>query len=455
MYQEFFSLSQPPFLITPSPDFIFFTEQHKEALAHLTYGLQGNGGFVVLTGEVGTGKTIICQFLLQDMPTDTDIASITNTAVSEISLLVDICDQFSIIYDRENISLKVMFDALTSWMLKNHQHGRHAIVLIDEAQYLSFDVLEQLRLLTNIETDNQKPLQIILVGQTELQKKLLTTELRQLSQRITARYHLRALNKQETNFYIHHRLNLSGARGLIFDPQSIIIIHKASRGIPRLINQICDRCLLSAYTQSSTIVSPKITKKAIKEAELPKQETSFSLYFPHAVVITSVTLLALFINSQTPKIKGYFEQPKEEVMQQEWLRVINTATAQQSNKIANTHKTQKNETEKIEIKTQPTTELVFTPSVKLLAMPSTSYSLQLAALPNEKSVHTFFIEHTRLKENTYLYQGIKNGHKKFVILLGTFNNYKMAKLASKELKKQFPTIDPWIKDFKTIHNDLK
>ena len=330
MYQEFFSLNQQPFSIAPAPEFLFFTEPHKEALAHLTYGLQGNGGFVVLTGEVGTGKTTVCQFLLQDMPEDTDVASITNTAVSEIALLVDICDQFSINYDRGNKTLKVMFDALTSWMLANHQRGRHAIVLIDEAQHLSFKVLEQLRLLTNIESDNQKPLQIILVGQTALQKKLLTTELRQLSQRITARYHLRALNKQETNFYIHHRLNTAGAKGPIFDPKAIPAIYKASRGIPRLVNQICDRCLLSAYTQSAIAIDASIAKKSIKEAELPKVEYTLPPYVPHAIAISLVLLIIVFFNHQAPAISSYFKDSEQQEMQQEWLRVINTASDQKN-----------------------------------------------------------------------------------------------------------------------------
>ena len=432
MYQEFFSLNQLPFSIAPAPDFIFFTEQHKEALAHLTYGLQGNGGFVVLTGEVGTGKTTICRFLLQDMPEGTDIASITNTAVSEIALLVDICDQFSIHYDQKNISLKTMFDALTSWMLDNHQHGRHAIVLIDEAQHLSFKVLEQLRLLTNIESDNQKPLQIILIGQTALQKKLLTTELRQLSQRITARYHLRALNKQETTFYIHHRLNISGATGQIFDPQAIPAIFRASHGIPRLINQICDRCLLSAYTQSSISVTSKIAKKAINEAELPKKDNAFKAYIPYLSTIVSLALIALFINVQAPTITSYFEKSEKQSMQDEWQRVINSAN-QQSNK--KTDPVSNTEAEVLAISEQTDIDTSLTPSGTLLAMPSTSYSLQLAALSSEKAVHLFFMKYQQLQGKTYLYQGINSGDDQYVILLGTFNTYKQAKMASKELKK--------------------
>ncbi|MCP4324871.1 MAG: AAA family ATPase [Psychromonas sp.] len=463
MYQEFFSLDQQPFSIAPAPDFLYFTEPHKEALAHLTYGLQGNGGFVVLTGEVGTGKTTICQFLLRDMPKDTDIASITNTAVSEIALLVDICDQFLIEYDRENISLKVMFDALTSWMLANQRQGRHAIVLIDEAQYLSFRVLEQLRLLTNIESDNKKPLQVILVGQTELKNKLLTKELRQLSQRITARYHLRPLNRQETSFYIHHRLNTAGAKGPIFDPKSIPAIFKASAGIPRLVNQICDRCLLSAYTQSSINIDAVIAKQAISEAELPKKENPLKPFFPHIIAITSVAFLAIIINFQAPAIANYFKKSEEEAMKQEWLRVINDATEQQDENKPMEVALLEEETEEteeaepaaiLEIKETKPVDVSLTPSGTLLAMPGTSYSLQLASLPSEESVQKFFTKYPKLQGKIYLYHG--NASKsKFVILLGSFNTYKMAKLASKEFKKSYNKIDPWIKDYKTIHSDIK
>lgn len=449
MYQEFFSLKQQPFSIAPAPDFLFFTEQHKEALAYLTYGLQGNGGFVVLTGEVGTGKTTICQYLLQDMPEDTDLASITNPAVSEISLLVDICNQFSIDYDSENINLKVMFDALTSWMLANHLRGRHAIVLIDEAQHLSFKILEQLRLLTNIESNNQKPLQIILVGQTALQEKLLTTELRQLSQRITARYHLRTLNKQETTFYIHHRLNRSGAREPIFQPSAINIIFKASNGTPGFINQLCDRCLLSAYTQSSSTISKSIAKKVVSETELPQLECPKITYIPQLVVISSAIILALLLNMQKTTIIDYFKPSEQTSMQQEWSNVIRNTTNQTSHKSTKT------------IDPTPATledklnDIALITPETLLAVPSTSYSLQLAALPNTASVRSFYNENKGLEEDTYIYYRNRSGSSKYVILMDTFSSYKAAKLASKALSQTYPQIDPWVRDYKTIHSDIK
>lgn len=440
MYQEFFSLNQQPFSMTPAPDFLFFTEQHKEALAHLTYGLQGNGGFVVLTGEVGTGKTTICQFLLQDMPADTDIASITNPGVSEISLLVEICEQLLINYDRENITLKIMFDALSSWMLENHLRGRRAIVLIDEAQYLTFNALEQLRLLTNIESNNQKPLQIILVGQTELQKKLLTTELRQLSQRITARYHLRALNKQETNFYIQHCLNTAGAKRPIFDANTISPIFKASHGIPRLINQVCDRCLLTAFTQSSITVTAAVAKKVINETELPKEKKSLAIYIPYLVALIALAFATIFINAQTTTIDKYIDgyadetNSEQESKQKEWLRVIHTANEQASKR---------------------PTDSALTDSEILMSIAATNYTLQLASLADAKSVQAFFIKYKHLQGKTYLYQNNSAADPRFIILQGNFTSYKSAKTASAELQENLPELIPWIKDYKTIHNDIK
>ncbi len=271
MYQEFFSLKEQPFSISPDPDFLFLSDRHKEALAHLKYGLQGNGGFVLLTGEVGTGKTTVCRFLLQEMPKEVDVAFILNPALTEIELLATICDEFNIHYQQGKVSLKSLFDALTSWMMNNLAQGRSAVVLIDEAQHLSFSVLEQLRLLTNIESNNKKPLQVILIGQTELQQKLKQTELRQLAQRITARYHLLPLTEKETAYYIQHRLNVAGAHYPLFAPRLLRKIFKHSQGIPRLVNLICDRSLLCAYSENSSKVSSAMLKLAVQELDLDSQ----------------------------------------------------------------------------------------------------------------------------------------------------------------------------------------
>ncbi|WP_354622970.1 AAA family ATPase [Psychromonas sp. MME2] len=273
MYQDFFSLNKQPFSISPDPDFIFLSERHKEALAHLTYGLQDNGGFVLLTGEVGTGKTTVCRALLQDISEETDIAYILNPALSEIELLATICDEFKIAYE---LNLKSLFDAIKAWMMDNLRAGRSAIVLIDEAQHLSFSSLEQLRLLTNIESNNKKPLQVILIGQTELQQKLKQTEFRQLAQRITARYHLLPLNRLESEYYIQHRLHVAGARSPLFDRNTIALIFKISQGIPRIINLLCDRSLLCAYSEHAAKVTPKMVRLAAHEIGVDGRHKSSS-----------------------------------------------------------------------------------------------------------------------------------------------------------------------------------
>jgi len=309
MYQEFFSLKEQPFSISPDPDFLFLSDRHKEALAHLMYGLQGNGGFVLLTGEVGTGKTTVCRALLQDISDETDIAFILNPAQTEVELLATICDQFKIPYDLDRASLKTLFDAISGWMLNNLEKGRSAIVLIDEAQHLSFAVLEQLRLLTNIESDNKKPLQVILIGQTELQQKLKENQLRQLAQRITARYHLLPLTLQETEYYIQHRLNVAGASYPIFETKLLKRIFKYSRGIPRLINLICDRSMLCAYSQNDPKVNASMIDLAVKEIDLSLDvaETHKSLKQVWRILLL-ICLIAL-IAFQAPKIYDYFSQP--------------------------------------------------------------------------------------------------------------------------------------------------
>lgn len=310
MYQDFFSLKEQPFSISPDPDFLFLSDRHKEALAHLTYGLQGNGGFVLLTGEVGTGKTTVCRALLQDMPANTDIAFILNPALTEIELLATICDEFKIKYKPENPSLKLLFDALTTWMMSNLLSGRGAIVLIDEAQHLSFSVLEQLRLLTNIESNNKKPLQVILIGQTELQQKLKQTELRQLAQRITARYHLLPLTRQESEYYIQHRLNVAGASFPLFERAAVAQIFKISQGIPRLINLLSDRSLLCAYSQNSLKVSAQMVRKAGHEMALSEGRSSFSCVLKSSWRLLLLIILTLFTLFQAPQILAQLGESK-------------------------------------------------------------------------------------------------------------------------------------------------
>lgn len=313
MYQEFFSLKEQPFSISPDPDFLFLSDRHKEALAHLMYGLQGNGGFVLLTGEVGTGKTTVCRALLQDISDERDIAYILNPAQTEVELLATICDQLHIEYDIDRASLKTLFDAISSWMLHNLEKGRSAIVLIDEAQHLSFSVLEQLRLLTNIESNNKKPLQVILIGQTELQQKLKQNELRQLAQRITARYHLLPLTLQESEYYIQHRLNVAGASYPIFETKLLKRIFKYSRGIPRLINLICDRSMLCAYSQNSPKVTLKMIDLAVKEIDLSLDDHSASKSFKQVWRIILLVALMTITGIQAPKIYHHFNKPQQAI----------------------------------------------------------------------------------------------------------------------------------------------
>lgn len=299
MYQDFFSLKIKPFSISPDPNFLFLSERHREAIAHLQHGLQGHGGFALLTGEVGTGKTTICRSLVESMGDDSDIAFILNPALSEIELISTICDSFNIVHQQND--LNALFDALTTWMITNCQNNRHTIVIIDEAQHLSLAALEQLRLLTNIETDNKKPLKVILIGQTELQDKLKENEFRQLAQSITARYHLLSLTQQESNLYIQHRLNVAGSRHAIFDKSALQEIFKKCKGTPRLTNILCDRSLLAAYSQDSHLVTLKMVKQASKEIHFTHQQQQIGFLANHWR-FTAIILLTLLTLWQAPQI---------------------------------------------------------------------------------------------------------------------------------------------------------
>lgn len=265
MYNEYFGLEELPFSITPDPRFLYMSEQHREALAHLMYGFNSNGGFVLLTGEVGTGKTTVCRCLLEQIPENSSVAFILNPKLTVKELLATICDEFGIKYDKSGTSTKTFVDLLNTYLLDTCVRGHKAVLIIDEAQNLSSDVLEQLRLLTNLETNQHKLLQIILLGQPELREKLSRPELRQLSQRILARYHLGALSKKDVGAYVTHRLAVAGLRQQLFPDSTLDKLYRLSGGIPRLINILCDRALLGTFTQGKNRVNISTLKKASRE----------------------------------------------------------------------------------------------------------------------------------------------------------------------------------------------
>lgn len=264
MYQNFFGLHEKPFSIAPDPRYLYMTDQHREALAHLLFGIGDEGGFILLTGDIGTGKTTICRSLLNQLPDNADIAFIVNPRLSVNELLQSICDELGVEYT-DSSSVKVLVDGLNQFLLEGYASGRNTILIIDEAQNLADEVLEQLRLLTNLETSEKKLLQLILLGQPELNDKLAQDNLRQLAQRVTARFHLQPLSADETTAYIKHRLHIAGFRGELFSRAALKHIHNESRGVPRLVNVICDRSMLGAYTKDSIDIEYPIVLEACKE----------------------------------------------------------------------------------------------------------------------------------------------------------------------------------------------
>ena len=266
MYRNFFSLSELPFSISPDPKYLFMSERHREALTHLTYGLGEVGGFALLTGEVGTGKTTISRCLMEQLPTNTQAAFILNPTLSCQELLATLCDQLKIRYRKTGASLKSLTDKISEKLLKNHANDINTLLIIDEAQHLHPEVLEQLRLLTNLETNTKKLLQVILIGQPELQQVLQRRDLRQLAQRITARYHLMPLTKQELNQYIQHRLTVADCARSLFDKAALNKIHQLSQGVPRLTNLLCHSALMLAYNQNDSVVNKKTVIAAATRA---------------------------------------------------------------------------------------------------------------------------------------------------------------------------------------------
>ncbi|MDC8757431.1 ExeA family protein [Janthinobacterium fluminis] len=271
MYTQFFQLKQAAFSIAPDPRYLFMSERHREALAHLLYGVGGGGGFVLLTGEIGAGKTTVCRCFMEQIPPHCKLAYIFNPKLSVEELLLSVCDEFGIVLAPRGAgpaSVKVYVDAINAYLLASHGRGDNNVLIIDEAQNLSAEVLEQLRLLTNLETSERKLLQIILIGQPELRAMLARPELEQLAQRVIARYHLGSLSAGECAGYIAHRLAVAvaGATGPApFPPRLMGLIHQLSQGVPRRINLLCDRALLGAYVENRREVSRAILRTAAAE----------------------------------------------------------------------------------------------------------------------------------------------------------------------------------------------
>ena len=277
MYAPYFGLTQDPFSIAPDPRYLFMSERHREALAHLLYGLDGGGGFVLLTGEIGAGKTTVCRCFLEQLPANCNVAYIVNPQLTAAELVQAVCTEFGITSTSTPAStsastppgpptVRQSIDQLNTYLLQAHAQGRNCVLVVDEAQLLSASVLEQLRLLTNLETNERKLLQIILIGQPELRGMLARPELEQLAQRVIARFHLDALSADETVQYITHRLAVAGWSGpLPFNRAALRQVHQRTRGVPRRINLLCGRALLGAYATGQRTVNRAMVEKAAKE----------------------------------------------------------------------------------------------------------------------------------------------------------------------------------------------
>ncbi len=307
MYNEYFGFNESPFSIAPDPRYLYMTAQHREALAHLVYGLNSEGGCILLTGEVGTGKTTICRCLLEQIPEQANVALVLNPKVSEIELLESICDELHISYPDASNSVKTYTDRIYDFLLTSNHNNEKTVLIIDEAQNLSSKVLEQLRLLTNLETNQRKLLQIIILGQPELLDILARTEMRQLAQRITARFHLQPLTRHEVKAYVSHRLAVAGQNIQLFPDKSIKLLYRLSNGIPRLINIICDRALLGAYVEDQYAVNPATIKKAAKEVfgelkNVEKQQKNKRWLYPLAAftsfLIITTAIIFYFKNTE-------------------------------------------------------------------------------------------------------------------------------------------------------------
>lgn len=303
MYLDYFHLTQAPFSITPDPEFVYLSEKHQESLAHLVYGVTrgGGAGFVQLTGEVGTGKTTISRLFLQKLPEGTQAALILNPIITPVELLENIYKEFKLPLKGVEGHLNAMIDRLNQRLLEWYEQGKNTVVIIDEAQNIPRDTLEQLRLLTNLETSQQKLLQIILIGQPELKATMQRRDLRQLSQRITSRFHLQPLSAAETQAYITHRLLVAGLEQPLFSAASCKKVHHLTQGTPRLINTLCDRALLAAFVDESSVIKSKHINQAADEV-LGKAQNQSKLWM--WLTLSALALMILMVYKFWPVEMG-------------------------------------------------------------------------------------------------------------------------------------------------------
>lgn len=338
MYKEYFGFKELPFSIAPDPRYLYMSKHHQEALAHLLYGIK-SGGFVLLTGDVGTGKTTISRCLLGQMPQNTDVAFILNPKMTVQELLATFCDELVINYPKGNTSVKVFVDRINEYLLDAYARSRKTVLIIEEAQNLSHDVLEQIRLLTNLETNREKLLQIIMIGQPELKETLSQPEMKQLSQRITARYHIGSLDKGEIASYINHRLMVAGASVELFPENIMNTVYRYSKGIPRLINVICDRALLGAYVKGKKSVDKSILTHAAREVRGDTEKIKIDNIIPKwmlagliiLVVIAALTSYAHFRSKPEDKKNTMAATVSQQSLN---LQMLDEKTVHESKKLA-------------------------------------------------------------------------------------------------------------------------
>jgi general secretion pathway protein A len=303
MYLGYYGLHEAPFSITPDPRFVHLSERHRDALAHLLFGIDkgGSGGFVQLTGEVGTGKTTLSRLLLEQLPADTRIALVLNPRQAAVELLETICEELHIDIEGRRGSSKALVDALNVYLLDAYAQGLRVVVLIDEAQNLPADALEQVRLLTNLETHTQKLLQILLLGQPELRDMLARPELRQLAQRITARYHLTPLDARGTETYLRHRWRVAGGSRFPFTAKAVQRLHARAGGVPRLLNVIAERALLAGYARDAAQIDARLVDAAAKEVLPASARRTWWPWIAAAALVVAAVAATQFQRAQHPE----------------------------------------------------------------------------------------------------------------------------------------------------------